>query len=138
MVSVNSEYYNARGIAYCRYGFEGFEEVMPKDRFRNLMYAIAETTGYAYIESGKFLNWIMMVCGRELRQNTPICSDNCDYRIYPEGTTLQKNALRIESLTSSQRCGKSLKSGAIGGHWCDYHECMHPAKPSEKNGWRGW
>lgn len=138
MVSVNSEYYAARGIAFCQYGFENFEEIMPKDRFRNLMWAIAETKGYTYIESGKFLNWIMMVCGRELRQKDPICSDVCEYRLYPDRPALQKNALRIETFSFSQRCGKLLKDGHNGGHWCDYHACKHPVNPSERNGWRGW
>ena len=137
MVSVNSEYYAAQGIAFCRYGFENFEEIMPKDRFRNLMWAIAETKGFKYIDSGKFLNWIMCVVGRENR-HSQCQSEPCKYRIYPERPALQKNALRIEIFSFSQRCGKLLKEGHNGGHWCDYHICKHPANPSERNEWRGW
>lgn len=138
MTTASFEYYNARGIAATHYGFETFEEIMPKDRFCNLFFAIAETKGFKYIESGAFLNWIMCVVGRELRSKNPICSENCDYRIYPERPALQKNALRIETFSFSQRCGKLLKEGHNGGNWCDYHVCRHPVKPSEQNGWRGW
>jgi hypothetical protein len=140
MVSVNSEYYAAQGIASCRYGFENFEEIMPKDRFGNLMWAIAETKGYAYIESDKFLNWIMMVCGRENRRRDSILPSNCKFREVPELERRRANALNVEIGSPSPRCtqkspdGLGLRWWLSGGSLLSYGVCDVRNCPEKRSG----
>lgn len=65
-------------------------------------------------------------------------TNDCKYRIYPDPYVLQRNALRVEIVGASQRCGKLLKPNRVGGRWDDYFPCLHPIKPNENNNWRGW
>jgi hypothetical protein len=69
---------------------------------------------------------------KEKSNNVSICGVDCKYRIFPEGLSLQRNALRVESMSPSQRCGKNLKENRIGGRWDDYHPCDYPVK---NNSW---
>jgi hypothetical protein len=139
MVSINSEYYTARGIASCKYGFENFEEIMPKDRFSNLAYAIIETKGYAYVESGKFINWIMCICGRENRRRNNINPSNCPFRKVPDLERRRANALNVEIGSPSPRCtqkspdGRGLLWWFSGGSLLSYGVCDIRNCPEKHN-----
>jgi len=57
----------------------------------------------------------------------PYCSKECTWRQAYNGSSLQKNALRLESgwNIEKQRCGWNLKPGFVGGHPLDYAPCTY-------------
>ena len=57
----------------------------------------------------------------------PTCKPDCPYRQKFGGYDLQRNALRMEtvSLVQSERCGWNIKPGKIGGHPLDYEACIY-------------
>lgn len=119
-------YYTLSGLAYTE-GLDSFDEVMPKSRVLSLFNACLETKGFSWVESS-FANWIICVAGRELRNRgdfepSPECMANCTYRMPYEPPGLQRNALRVEIFSPSDRCGFRLKDGCIGGMPNDYYPC---------------
>lgn len=124
-MTFSSAYYSLTGLAYQR-GIDSFDDIMPKERVYNLYVACLRAKGFSWVESS-FVNWILCIAGRAdraLRRRQPPCEDNCKYRMpYISSLDLQRNALRVEIFTPSDRCGWKLKSGRMGGRPDDYHPC---------------
>lgn len=53
----------------------------------------------------------------------PVCQATCKWRI-KANFNLQRNALRIETMVESNRCGWNIKPGVMGGHPLDYEPCF--------------
>lgn len=126
-MGVNELYFMTSGIAYIR-GLDCFSEAISLDRFSKLYRAYLETRGFKWVES-HFINTIIAIAGRYHRECglfPPTCCVDCKYRITPKPLDLQRNALRVEFMSPSQRCGWNLKDGRLGGVWDDYHICTFP------------
>jgi len=129
--------YAVRGLAYIK-GLDYFDELMPEERLRSLFRGARSAYGFDYITSGKFIDWILCVVGREHREQNlfgdgeepnwqtpglPVCKKDCPYRMKYATLPNQRNALRVEIIAPSDRCGWKLKDGRIGGTPEDYHPC---------------
>lgn len=106
-----------KGLSYQK-GIDNFDTIMPKDRINKLHQACLETKGFKWCEHN-FIQWIICVAGRESH-----CSKECRYRLKIK-LPLQTNAIRIEIMFPSDRCGKKVKSNCIGGHPLDYEICTY-------------
>jgi len=125
MANLNDTYFTLTGLAYIN-GLDSFDEVMTRERVLNLFNACLETKGFKWVELN-FINWIICIAGRELRKrpvlNTPDCVSGCKYRMKYEQLGSQTNALRVEIIPPSDRCGWNLKDGRMGGRPDDYYPC---------------
>jgi len=119
-----SMYFTASGLAHIQ-GLDHFLEAVPFDRFSKLHRAYLETKGMKWV-SIHFIKTILAIAGRYHRKNhlfPPNCIANCKYRITPPSPERQSNALRIEIMSFTPRCGWNLKDGRIGGCFDDYYPC---------------
>ena len=117
-----SDYFAASGLAWIK-GVENFDKYMPKSRFDSLRLACQHTKGFKWVEDN-FISWTVAIAGRDERgDRCPDPGEPCKYRMSYSGLDLQRNALRVEMFTPSDRCGKMLKPGRIGGRPDDYHPC---------------
>jgi len=118
-------YYQITGLAYSK-GLDFFDDVMPRARVSKLFNARMETKGFKWMESN-FISWIICLAGRSIRKNPalqiPTCKTVCKYRMPYETPGLQRNALRIEIFSPTDRCGWNIKPGRIGGNPDDYYPC---------------
>ena len=129
----------AAGVAFCRFGLEFFNTIMPIERAASLYRGYKEVNGVNWV-NGNFMNQIISIAGREERKirnskhpdpvdNTnneipPECSNECGWKQPYGDNSLQCNALRVESLcVEKQRCGWNLKPGYTGGYPLDYAPC---------------
>lgn len=130
MASTNDLYFTISGLAHIK-GLNSFPEAMPVDRFSKLHRAYLETKGFKWVEN-HFINTVLAIAGRYHRDNglfVPQCTSGpCKYRMKFDVDKRQVNALRIETICFSDRCGWNLKDGRIGGRSDDYHACPY-AKP---------
>jgi len=130
--------YAVRGLAYIK-GLDYFDELMPEERLFSLFKGAQRAYGFDYITSGKFIDWIICVVGREHREQNlfgvvveeteqprvaPVCKKDCPYRMKFSTLPNQRNAPRVEIIAPSDRCGWKLKDGRIGGTPEDYHPCI--------------
>jgi hypothetical protein len=126
-MTFSNAYYALTGLAYQR-GIDSFDKVMPRERAYSLYVACLRTKGFSWVESS-FINWVLCVAGREdraARPKKPVCEKDCKWRMpYTSNLDLQRNALRVEIFSPSDRCGWRLKSGRMGGRPDDYHPCTH-------------
>jgi hypothetical protein len=118
-MNARDAHYAASGLAYIE-GVENFSDVLPLKRAESLLKACLETRGAKWVERN-FVRYLVHVAHRSAHM--PACENGCPYRCDPPSLPLQQNALRVEIITPSPRCGARLRYGRSGGHYDDYLPC---------------
>lgn len=119
--SFNDYYFTLTSFAFSK-GCERFEEVMPKSRVKKIIERLKKERGMEWfnLHGCKYI-----VHYAYMEENRPECSTDCGYRILPEPLAPQCNALRVEIMSLTPRCGAMLRYGRIGGNINDYCPCRY-------------